>query len=123
MVRQNNFYSNHLTELIKNEKYSLHNNSDFFPGTCASSQDKRIVEEKQYTIAYNIHENDTIHKNNDEDGGFKQKTVLIILILYRLTMHIKIVYFYQRQRCFFLYETNVNETNIKKISDLRLEDR
>lgn len=35
-----------------------------FLGSC--SQDKRSKEEKQYAIAYNIHEHDTIHKNNYE---------------------------------------------------------
>lgn len=34
--------------------------------SCASLHNKKNTSEKEYSIAYNIHENDTIHKNNYE---------------------------------------------------------
>ena len=47
--------------------------------SCSVSKTKKGKEDKQYYIAYNIHENDTIHKNNYEvitmnmDGTNKKK--------------------------------------------------
>ena len=103
-----------------------------FLSSCAISQDKKNLVEKQYFIAYNIHEHDTIHKNNYEvmtmnmDGSNKKNITNNPDVAWTYYAYEKRLFFISDRdtcnRCFFLYETDVNGTNIRKVSDLMLED-
>ena len=100
--------------------------------SCASSQDKKNTSEKEYSIAYNIHENDTIHKNNYEvmimnmDGSNKKNITNNPDVAWTYYAYRNRLFFISDRdtcsRCFFLYETDINGANIRKISDLMLED-
>ncbi|OFZ09265.1 MAG: hypothetical protein A3D92_12245 [Bacteroidetes bacterium RIFCSPHIGHO2_02_FULL_44_7] len=103
-----------------------------FLGAYAHVQGQKNVGSHQYFIAYNIHEHDTIHPNNYEvmtmnmDGTDKKN----------ITNHPDVAWTYYAyenrlfyisdkdtcSRCFFLYETDVNGANVRKVSDLMLED-
>jgi TolB protein len=100
--------------------------------TYAVAQSGKSDQNKQYSIAYNIHEHDTIHKNNYEiitmnmDGTNKKNITNNPDVAWTYYAYKNRLFFISDRdtcsRCFFLYETDVNGNNIKKISDLILED-
>ncbi|MBK7357674.1 MAG: PD40 domain-containing protein [Saprospiraceae bacterium] len=100
--------------------------------SCASLHNKKNTSEKEYSIAYNIHENDTIHKNNYEvitmnmDGSNKKNITNnpdVAWTYYAYTNRLFIISDRDTcSRCFFLYETDINGAKIRRISNLMLED-
>src|SRR5690606_16186840 len=86
-----------------------------FLSSCAISQDKKNTSEKEYSIAYNIHENDTIHKNNYEvmtmnmDGSSKKNITNNPDVAWTYYAYKNRLFFISDRdtcsRCFFLYET------------------
>jgi TolB protein len=103
-----------------------------FLSSCANSQEKKKISEKEYSIAYNIHENDTVHKNNYEvmtmniDGSNKKNITNNPDVAWTYYAYKNRLFLISDRdtcnRCFFLYETDVNGANIEKVSDLMLED-
>ena len=83
-------------------------------------------------IAYNIHEKDTVHKNNYEvitmkmDGSEKQNITKHPDVAWTYFAFRDKLYFISDRdtcfRCFFLYETDASGSYSKKVSDLMLED-
>lgn len=104
----------------------------FFFASCINPQNKKQGEEKQYIIAYNIHEHDTIHKNNYEiltmnmDGSNKKNITNNPDVAWTYYAYKKRLFFISDRdtsyRHFFLYETDTDGNDIKKLSDLQLED-
>ncbi|MBK7966152.1 MAG: PD40 domain-containing protein [Bacteroidetes bacterium] len=88
--------------------------------------------ERNYSIAYNIHEHDTIHKSNYEiitmemDGSNKKNITNHPDVAWTYYTYKNRLFFISDRdtcfRCFFLYETDVNSNASKKVSDLMLED-
>jgi TolB protein len=83
-------------------------------------------------IAYNIHERDTLNKNNYEvitmqtDGSGKKNITNHPDVAWTYFAYKDKLFFISDRdtcfRCFFLYETDGSGTYIKKVSDLMLED-
>ncbi|MBK9636855.1 MAG: PD40 domain-containing protein [Bacteroidetes bacterium] len=86
----------------------------------------------QYSIAYNVHVKDTIYKNNYEiitmnmDGANKKNITNHPDVAWTYYAYKNRLFFISDRdtcfRCFFLYETDANGNNIKKVSDLMVED-
>jgi TolB protein len=100
--------------------------------SCATSNNKKIGHDKQYSIAYNVYIKDSIHKNNYEiitmnmDGSNKKNITNNPDVAWTYYAYLNRLFFISDRdtcsRCFFLYETDVNGMNVKKVSDLMLED-
>jgi TolB protein len=92
---------------------------------------KRPVKEKSYRIAYNIHIPDTT-KDDWEimqmnfDGSNKKNITNNKDVAWTYHAFKDRLYFISDRdtcyRCFFLYECDANGNNVRKVSDLRLED-
>jgi TolB protein len=99
---------------------------------CTSTQGRKNTSEEEYSIAYNIHEYDTTHKNNYEiitmnmDGTNKKNITNNPDVAWTYYANKNRLFFISDRdtcsRCFFLYETDINGANLRKISDLMLED-
>lgn len=89
-------------------------------------------QESRLGIAYNVHEKDTINKNNYEiltmhwDGSNKQNITKHKDVAWTYYAHKERLFFISDRdtcfRCFFLYETDFKGSKIRKVSDLMLED-
>jgi len=96
------------------------------------SQSLNVNPVKEFCIAYNVHEKDSIHKNNYEiitmnmDGSNKKNITKHPDVAWTYYAYGHRLFFISDRdtcsRCFFLYETDVNGQQIKKVSDLMLED-
>lgn len=92
----------------------------------------REARSQTLAIAYNIHEHDTVHKNNYEvvtmnlDGSGKKNITHHPDVAWTYYAYKNRLFFISDRdtcyRCFFLYETDANGSNLKKVSDLMLED-
>lgn len=100
--------------------------------SCAILKNTKTTFEKQYAIAYNIHENDTINRSNFEiiimnlDGSDKKNITNNPDVAWTYYAYKDRLFFISDRdtcsRCFFLYETDAEGKNLKRISDLMLED-
>lgn len=100
---------------------------------CVSSKDKKPSSHKapEYLLAYNIHVPDTT-KDDWEimtmnlDGSMKKNITNLPDVAWTYYAFKKRLFFISDRdtcyRCYFLYEMDSNGNNIKKVSDLRLED-
>jgi len=98
----------------------------------ANSQNSKKETGNQYSIAFNVHVRDTINKNNYEiitmnmDGSNKKNITNNPDVAWTYYAYKNRLFFISDRdtcfRCFFLYETDVNGNNIKKISDVMIED-
>jgi len=103
-----------------------------FASACATTQNKKLGGEHKYAIAYNVHIKDTIHKNDYQiitmnmDGTSKKNITNNHDVAWTYYAYKDRLFFISDRdtcsRCFFLYETDVNGKNIKKVSELMLED-
>ena len=99
--------------------------------SCKTPQNNSAEDGKKYVIAYNIHLPDT-SKDDWEiirmnfDGSDKKNIINNDDVAWTYTAFGERLFFISDRdtcyRCFFLYETDANGNNVKKISNLQLED-
>lgn len=100
--------------------------------SCSNLKDRKNRGDVVYAIAYNVHAKDSVYKNNYEiitmntDGTGKKNITNHPDVAWTYYAYKDRLFFISDRdtcsRCFFLYETNVNGQNPKKVSDLMLED-
>jgi TolB protein len=99
--------------------------------SCGASQNKSGSEEKTYYIAYNIHLPDTTKDDWDIikmnfDGSEKKNIINNNDVAWTYYTYRNRLFFISDRdtcyRCFFLYECDANGNNVRKISNLQLED-
>ena len=100
---------------------------------CACSTSKKDIQstEPTFSIAYNVHMPDTINDDWEiikmkADGSGKQNILQNDDVAWTYTAHEgRLIFISDRDtcyRCFFLYESDADGKNLRKVSDLRLED-
>lgn len=98
---------------------------------CGTSKENSKVNEQKLSIAYNVHIRDTskddweIIKMNFDGSGRKNILNNDDVAWTYTTYKDRLFFISDRDtcyRCFFLYETDANGNNVKKLSDLQLED-
>lgn len=103
-----------------------------FHGLAAIGQDNKKDAQNKYSIAFNVRIHDTINKNNydiitmEMDGSNKKNIINHPDVAWTYYAYKKRLFLISDRdtcfRCFFLYETDAGGNNIKKVSDLVLED-
>lgn len=105
--------------------------SAFLLTSCSNNKTDDIEKETKYKIAYNVHLNDTINDNweifcMNIDGTGKKNITNNTDVAWTYYAYKNRLFFISDRdtcyRCYFLYEADSDGNNVKKVSNLQLED-